>query len=418
MIRHPGYYLLALSIAAAIGACGVRLGVGTACAAEPLPNISRGTLELVSATSSLPMIPSEGPSLSPAAPHLTPAIDCVNNCPPGYEATWNALGPVAAFEQWAQGEYVGRSRLPHVPVYRLRVDDALEFDFRVDHDRISGQYKFNVGDQLTIETAADSELRRTLVVLPDGTITLPLVGRVEAAGRTVTQVRDELNEAFKKYYNEPAVSVIPFQINSQLEELRYAVGGRAGFAKQVLPGRVTPEGTIQLPAIGSVPAQGLTIDEFKMELDERYGEQIEGMEVVPVLREHGPRYVYVLGDVQRPGRYVLEAPTTVMQAITMAGGWTVGAHLTDVVVFRRADDWRLLATKVNLRAAFAGKQPCPEGDIWVGDSDLIIIPRSKIERFDNFTELVFSRGVFGVIPFNGGVGYAPFKGPFFIPIVP
>ena len=60
--------------------------------------------------------------------------------------------------------------------------------------------------------------------------------------------------------------------------------------------------------IGDIPA---ILDEFKMELDERYGERIEGMEVVPVLRQHGPRYVYVLGDVQRPGRYVLDYSLTV-----------------------------------------------------------------------------------------------------------
>jgi polysaccharide biosynthesis/export protein len=419
MNQRPLHQLASGLVAATVTAGVLLLGMGQVRAAEPLPPAgSRQTIEMVSAISSPAISTPAGPRLSPADPIPIPAVDCVNHCPPGFEATWNALGSVADFQQWAQGEYVGRSRLPHVPVYRLRVDDALDFDFRVDHDRIAGHYKINVGDALTIESPADSELQRTLVVLPDGKITLPLIGEVEAAGRTVAQLRDELNEKFKKYHTQPAISVIPFKINSRLEELRFAVGGRAGFAKQVLPGRVTPEGTIQLPAIGSVPAQGLSLEEFKMELDERYGEQIEGMEVVPSLRQRGPRYVYVLGEVAAPGRYTLEAPTTVMQAISMAGSWTVGAQITDIVVFRRADDWRLMATKLDLRAALLGKTPCPAGEIWVGDADLIIVPKSKILRADNFIELVFTRGIYGVVPVSGFVGLFDFKNaipPFLFP---
>jgi polysaccharide export outer membrane protein len=384
--------------------------------AEPLPPSNRQTLELVTAISPPPPAISAGPQLSPAAPHLTPAIDCVNHCPPGYEATWKSLGPVDVFEQWAQGEYVGRARLPHVPVYRLRVDDTLEFEFRVDRNRIAGSYKLEVGDGLVIESSNEATLRRTLLVQPDGRITLPKVGQVEAAGRTIDELRDTLNKKFKEYYREPAISIAALRTNSKLEELRNTIAGQIGFAKQVFPGRVTPEGTVQLPAVGSVPAQGLTLDEFKLELDERFAEEFEGIEVVPVLRQHGPRYVYVLGEVRAPGRYTLEAPTTLMQAIGMAGNWTVGAHLTNVVVFRRADDWRLMATMVDLRAAFAGKRPCPDGELWVGDSDLIIVPKAKIERFNNFVDLVFTRGVYGVLPVSYGVTYGPFKG--VLPILP
>lgn len=440
-----------------------------------------------------------GAQWTPAAPHPVPAVDCVNTCPPGFEATWNALALVPDFQEFAQGEYVGRARLPHVPVYRLRVDDAMTFVFRVDRNTTPDAYRINVGDELSIESPNDATLRRTLPVLPDGTITLPLVGGVEAAGRTIAELHDELVERFKKHYNDPSILVTPTRVNTQLEELRAAIAGRSGFGSQSFPGaiatgstagasatpvetlnprrgtgargggttqprrgnalttfpfffapgtdlgaaraqqqvpanrpapspasisaqrarvgvRVTPEGTVTLPAIGTVPAQGLTIDEFKMELDGRYAMQIEGIEVVPVLRERGPRYVYVLGDVLRPGRYSLEGPTTVMQAISMAGSWTVGARIRDVVVFRRADDWRLMATKLDLKDALLGDAPCPEGEIWVSDADLIIVPRSRLLRTTNFIELVFTRGIYGVIPVTSGISYSAFRG--ILPITP
>jgi polysaccharide export outer membrane protein len=351
-----------------------------------------------------------GPILSPADPNPIPAVDCVNHCPPGYEATWRAVGPVWGFQEWAQGEYVGRARISHVPTYRLRVDDQLEFVFRVTRNEIARPYKLNVGDEVMIESPNEADLRRTLVVLPDGTLTLPLLGSVRAAQMSVQELREDLNKRYERYYKTPAITITPVKVDTQLEDLRFTVSGRSGFGGQLLQGRITPEGTIQLPAVGSVPAQGLTLDEFRAELGERFAEKIQGIEVMPVLKGRAPRYVYVLGEVKSPGRYTLEAPTTIMQAISMAGSWTVGAHITHVVVFRRADDWRLIATVLDLRPALLGKKPCPASEIWVSDADLIIVPKSRLLRADNFIELVFTRGIYGVAPVSGSLSYTAFKG--------
>lgn len=379
----------------------VRIAESAEPAAPAAPSVQR--MEVVFPQSDMAgyMPGPPGPPLSPADPNPIPAVDCVNHCPPGYEATWKAIGPVWGFQEWAQGEYVGRARISHVPVYRLRVDDELEFVFRVTRNEMPSPYKINVGDELSIESTNEPELRRTLVVLPDGTITVPLLGQIRAAQMTVGQLRDDLDKRYERFYNVPAITVTPVKVDTKLEDLRYTVSGRSGFGGQFLHTKITPEGTIQLPAVGSVPAQGLTLDEFRDELAQRFGEKIEGIEVMPVLRQRAPRYVYVLGEVKAPGRYTLEAPTTVMQAISMAGSWTVGGQITHVVVFRRADDWRLVATVLDLRPALLGKRPCPASEIWVSDADLIIVPKSKILRADNFIDLVFTRGIYGVAPING-----------------
>jgi polysaccharide biosynthesis/export protein len=321
------------------------------------------------------------------------------------EMGWRAMGPVEGFQEYAQGEYVGRARLPHVPTYRLRVDDILDFVFRVTRNEIPNAYEINVGDELSIESATDKDMKRTLVVLPDGTVTLPLLGQVRAAHLSIPQFRDELEKAYQKYYKVPSITVTPTKVDTKLEDLRYTVGGRSGFGGQVRSGRVTPEGTIQLPAVGSVPAQGLTLDEFKQELDERFSERIEGIEVMPVLTARAPRFVYVLGEVKNPGRYPLDAPTTVMQAIATAGSWNNGAHINSIVVFRRAEDWRLIATVLDLRAAMLGRRPCPGNEIWISDADLIIVPKSKILRTDNYIELLFTKGLYGIVPFSGSVSF-------------
>lgn len=342
-------------------------------------------------------------SLSPAAPHPLQAVDCVGgNCG---EAGWGAARP-HNFQPLAQGEYVGHSRLPHVNEYRLRVDDVLEFVFRLTREETTRPYLLNVGDEVRVESFTDQSLNRDLLIQPDGTITLRLIGQMRATKRTVIQLRDELEKAYAKFYKIPAITVTPLKVNTKLEDLRATVDARAGAGGQNRQARVTPEGTIALPAIGSVPVQGLTLNELKRELDERFAAEVEGIEVTPVLLNRAPRFAYVLGEVKTPGRFTLEGPTTVMQMISMAGGWNVGANTRQIVVFRRGDDWRLLATMLDLRGAVYGKSPCPADEIWVNDSDVIIIPKSPILVLDDYINLVFTRGIYGVVPFNVGTSFS------------
>jgi polysaccharide export outer membrane protein len=298
-------------------------------------------------------------------------------------------------------------RSPQVPVYRLRVDDQLDFIYRLTRDETATPYRLNVGDMIRVESLTDENLDRELVIQPDGTITLRLLGQVKAARRTVDELRLELEYTYQKYYKVPAITVTPVSVNTKLEDLRATVDSRVGVGGQTLRARVTPGGTVQLPALGSVPAQGLTLDELKCEVDERYAQDIEGIEVTPMLFERAPRFVFVLGEVPTPGRFPLEGPTTAMQAIALAGGWNIGGNLREIVVFRRAEDWRLIATKLDLRGALLGERPSPADELWLRDSDILIVPKSPIVRVNDFIELVFTRGVYGAIPFNGvSIGFA------------
>jgi polysaccharide biosynthesis/export protein len=336
-------------------------------------------------------------ALGPAAPYDICAVDCATGgCS---RRGWEAARAID-WQAYAQGEYVGHARLAHVPEYRLRVDDQLDMTYRLTREETSTPYRLNVGDEIQVESFTDSDINRNLLIQPDGTITLRLLGQVHATGRTVTQLRDALDELYKKYYKIPAITVTPLKVNTKLEDLRAVIDRRAGIGGQSQAARITPEGTIALPAIGSVQAQGLTLPELQVELNESYRQVVEGIQVIPILVQRAPRYVYVLGEVHSPGRFELTGPTTAIQAISMAGSWRVGANLRQIVVFRRGDDWRLLATMINLEGALFGRQPCPPGEIWIDDSDIVIVPKGKILQADDFIELVFTRGIYGVFPMN------------------
>lgn len=328
-------------------------------------------------------------------------VDCADR-QGGHELRWNAHRPLP-WQIFAQGEYIGPSRAPHVPEYRLRADDNVIFVYRITRDVTTSAYRLNVGDTVRVESLQDDKLDRQLEVQPDGTITLRLLGQIRAAGLTVADLSEQLETAYSKYYRDPTITVTPINVNTKLNDLRSTVDNRQGIGGQSVRTTVSPDGTVQLPALGSIPAIGLTLDELKIEVDERYRQVVEGIEVTPVLNARAPRFIYVLGEVRQPGRYDLVAPTSAMQAIALAGGWQNGSNLREIVVFRRAEDWRLMATKLDLRGALYGKRPIPSDEIWLRDSDIVLVPKSPIRRATDATELIFGQGVNAVIPLLQGL---------------
>jgi polysaccharide export outer membrane protein len=350
-------------------------------------------------------------AISPAAPYPIWAVDSTSGN--GYgEPTWKARGQVN-WQQFAQGEYVGHARLAHVPEYRLRVDDKILFVFRRTRETTPNAYELQVGDTIRVESltgdtdsgaAAGGEkitpddIRRELVVQPDGTISLPLLGQVRAANLTIDALRDQLEQLYKKYYKVPAITVTPVSVDTRLQDLINSVIARFGNGGQQLEVPVNPDGRLFLPGLGPICAQGLTLGELKLEVDARYRATIPGVDITPVLMQRAPRYVYVLGEVKTPGRFTLEGPTTLMGAIAMAGSWQVGANLRQVVVFRRGEDWRLLATMVDVNGALYGRRPAPADEIWLNDSDIVVVPKAPIQVADEFIGQFFGQGVYGMFP--------------------
>lgn len=328
---------------------------------------------------------------------------------------WKQKRPMR-FDQFGQGEYIGPHRPHHVTRYRLRVDDVVNLVYRLTRELDPTNYEFNVGDTLLIEgetlTGGESDaegsnagFERNLVILPDGTVTLPLIGQVRAAGRTVQQLREEIQERSKKWYKFALWTVTPVSVDTRVQDLRAAVDARAGNGGQSIQLTVSPDGTIQPPALGSVCVQGLTLDEAKFEIDQRYSQAgFRGIEVTPILQTRAPTFVYVLGEVNQPGQFELVRPTTVMGAIALAQGWDTGGDLRQIVVFRRADDWRLVATKLNLAGALYGNHPTPADEIFLRDSDIVLIPKRPIQRVDDAIDLIFTQGINPLIQFGAALG--------------
>jgi polysaccharide export outer membrane protein len=353
-------------------------------------------------------------ALGPAAPHPIWAVDSAAGRGCG-EVGWDARGLIP-WQEFAQGEYVGHPRAPQVPEYRLREGDLIAVYFRRTREELSRPYELQVGDRIRIESMtagtgapigaddaqpqpAGDDITRELVIQPDGTITLPLLGQVRATRRSIQSLREELEERYAEFLNIPSITVTPIAVNTKLEDLMDTVDSRAGtLGGRQITVKITPAGDLQLPGVNNVFVQGLTLTEAKQEIDARYDATVPGVQTTLVLVERAKRFVYVVGEVQQGGRFELEAPTTAMQALALAGGWKIGANLRQVVVFRRGPDWRLMATMLDLRGAMYGRRPVPADDIWLNDSDIVLVTKTPIQQADELIEQVFTRGVYSVVP--------------------
>ena len=70
------------------------------------------------------------------------------------------------------------------------------------------EYRLGPGDKLRIEVYKDPQLSQSVQVRPDGKITLPLIGDIEASGRTPIELRDTIATSLKEYITNPTVTVI------------------------------------------------------------------------------------------------------------------------------------------------------------------------------------------------------------------
>ncbi len=97
-------------------------------------------------------------------------------------------------------------------------------------------YRIGPGDILDIAIWKDESLTRSMVVLPDGTISFPLIGVLHAADKTVMELKQEITVAIAGFVPDPVLSVEVRQVNSMLI---YVIGRVNSPGKFVLNSNVT-----------------------------------------------------------------------------------------------------------------------------------------------------------------------------------
>lgn len=138
-----------------------------------------------------------------------------------------------------------------------------------------GSYQIKSGDTLQVEVLEDPTLSRTVLVLPDGTISFPLVGTLQAGGRSVDSVRSALSSGLASNFASPPTVFVSVAALSP-------------------------------PTLPTAAAVAPTIDAF------------------------------IMGEVTAPGKKAVTPGTTILQFLAEAGGPTKFAA-SKRIQLRRAD---------------------------------------------------------------------------------
>jgi polysaccharide export outer membrane protein len=89
---------------------------------------------------------------------------------------------------------------------------------------VPDSYIIGASDNISITVFKEPTLSSSLLVRPDGMISMPLLGDVMAAGKTTLQLSDEITVKLKKYIQDPNVTVVLGQVNSKIVYLLGEVG--------------------------------------------------------------------------------------------------------------------------------------------------------------------------------------------------
>ncbi len=100
---------------------------------------------------------------------------------------------------------------------------------------------------------------------------------------------------------------------------------------------VRPDGKISLPLIHDVHAEGLTPPELAGIIQQNLLQYIKDPHVSVIVLEVNASKFYVVGEVKKPGTYFLRGETSVLQALSMAGGFTTFASPKNIRLVRNID---------------------------------------------------------------------------------
>jgi len=160
---------------------------------------------------------------------------------------------------------------------------------------------------------------------------------------------------------------------------------------------VRPDGRISLQLANETMAAGLTPDELRKSLTERYGKEINKPELTIIVRSFSMQRVYIDGEVARPGMLPLVGPVTIHQAIAAAGGFRETARRTDVIIIRQVQG-KPVPLKVNMEEVQNNQDPSQ--DVLLAPFDIVYVPRSNIAEVNKFVDLYIRRN----LPVGAGVG--------------
>ena len=134
---------------------------------------------------------------------------------------------------------------------------------------------------------------------------------------------------------------------------------------------VLPDGKISFPLIGELLAGGKTVGQLKKEVEEKLSRYVENLVLTVEVRQSNSMHIYVLGQVNTPGRTLLFSNINVLQALAIAGGPNSFARRSRIKIFRQ-EGGKTVIIPFDYNDVTAGRHL--ETNILLKRGDVIVVP--------------------------------------------
>jgi polysaccharide export outer membrane protein len=284
-----------------------------------------------------------------------------------------------------------------VPAAARPVATAKFSEFELAKATSADELRFQSGDSIRVSIWGYPELDHTGAVQPNGKITLPLVGEVEAAGASVGELRQRITERLAAFTRISSTQLRPgdslTMIVWQQNDLRHTA-------------TIEPDGTATFPLAGRFTAIGRDTEDIRKEVEGRMLLHLRDARVslLPafanrrVLYDHQvsvlaariePRRIAVIGEVNSQGLAEIKGSLRIVEALAQAQVRQTTAEMNSVVVIRSPNSGAPQYRMIRLDDYFAGR--APDQNIYLQHDDIVIVPKSAIAKVGDFVELFFTR---------------------------
>lgn len=135
---------------------------------------------------------------------------------------------------------------------------------------------------------------------------------------------------------------------------------------------VRPDGKITLPLVGDIGAGGNTPKQLQDAIEQNLSKYISKPVVTVIVQEAKSHKFNIVGEVQKPGSYILNTPMTVLDAIALAGGFREWAKVKAIYVLRPGADGVNIKLAFNYKKVIKGDRTAQNIQLHMGDT--IVVP--------------------------------------------
>ena len=161
---------------------------------------------------------------------------------------------------------------------------------------------------------------------------------------------------------------------------------------------VRPDGRVSLLLLGDRRVVGRTLRELDAEFTADYRELVPSADITISLSQASGMSVYLGGEVRLPSQQPLHGSLTILQAITMAGGFLDTAQKTQVLLLRKQADGNFRVYELDVEKILAYEAP----EVYLNRYDIVYVPKSKIAEANLYVEQYINRMVPRAILVNFG----------------